>query len=126
DALLEERAAAERSDVPRAYDLVAGAVRYKAPVLDRVNERWIAAYSQRLSTLVRQELDVSLDGVKVVPYAEWQAALPMPSSVDVYEIEPWAKSAIVALEGELLFLLVDACYGGSGRPSRAARMELTP
>ena len=127
DALLaEERAAgAARPDVPRPYNLVAGA-RHRVPVLDRIHERWIGAFGQRLGALVRQDLEIALGGVELMPYADWQAALPAPSSVDVYTIAPWAKSAIVALEGELLFVLVDACYGGSGRPARSARTELTP
>src|SRR5690606_14591804 len=67
-----------------------------------------------------------LGGIELMPYADWQASLPTPSGVDVYTIEPWAKSGIIAFDGGLLFVLVDACYGGSGRPSRAARSELTP
>jgi len=127
DALLAERVASQRPDVPRPYNLVAGAsARYRAPVLDSIHERWIGVFGQRLGALVRQELELTLAGVKLMPYADWQAALPAPSSVDVYTIAPWAKSAIVALEGELLFVLVDASYGGSGRPARSARTELTP
>jgi len=129
DALLAEGHAAGniRPDVPRPYSLAAGAAaRHRAPVLDRIHERWIGALGQRLGALVRQDLDITLGGVELMPYADWQAALPAPSSVDVYTIEPWAKSAIVAVEGELLFVLVDACYGGSGRPAPGARSELTP
>jgi len=127
DALLAERAASTRPHVPRPCNLVAGpGARDRTPVLDRVHERWINAFAQRLGALVRQEVDVTLGGIELMPYADWQASLPTPSGVDVYAIEPWAKSGIVAFDGALLFVLVDACYGGSGRPLQAARNDLTP
>src|SRR5690606_19323707 len=108
DALLAERRNGGRPDVPRAYGLVAGNThRARMPVLDRVNERWVGAYRQRLSLLVRQSLDVSVGAMQLVPYAEWQAALPPTSCVDVYALEPWGRSALIALDGGLLFMLVD-------------------
>src|SRR5690606_12201890 len=79
DALLAERAAGGRPDVPRPYNLVAGAAaRYRAPVLDGIHERWIGVLAQRLGALARQELELTLGDVKLMPYADWQAALPVP------------------------------------------------
>lgn len=127
DALLAQRAAIGRMDVPRPCDLFGGASsRQRAPVLDRVHERWTAAFRQRLAALVRHDIDVKPSGVDLIPYADWQASVPMPSSVDIFAVEPWGKNAIVAFEGQLLFVLVDACYGGPVRPLRGARTDLTP
>jgi flagellar motor switch protein FliM len=40
-------------------------------------------------------------------------------------IGPWRRNALVSVDGTLLFVLVDAYYGGGGRKAAKARTELT-
>jgi flagellar motor switch protein FliM len=53
--------------------------------------------------------------------------MPTPTSFNLYTAKPWPRSALVAIEGRLLFVLVDSYYGGAGRQAgSAARETLTP
>jgi flagellar motor switch protein FliM len=115
--------------VPQSYDLVARdrIVRGRMPTLDRLNERWVTEFQRKLGDLIRQSLEVTLQEVQLAPYGNWLASLPVPTSFNLFTVKPWPRNALVAVDGKLLFALVNSYYGGGGRvASAAARDTLTP
>jgi len=58
--------------------------------------------------------------------------VPVPTSLNLCTVKPWPRNALVAVEGKLLFVLVDKYYGGgaakpAAKPAApAARETLTP
>ncbi len=130
-ALLEKDKGADAgapAGQPQPYDLVARdkIVRGRMPVLDRLNERWIAEFQRKLNELIRKPLDVALQQVQLASYGDWLATLPVPTSFNLYTVKPWPRNALVAVEGKLLFVLVDSYYGGGGNTTPTARESLTP
>jgi flagellar motor switch protein FliM len=133
DALLEKDGAggadarpAKGSVLP--YDLVARdkIVRGRMPALDTVNERWVGEFQRRLSELMRRPVETTVAEVQLVSYGEWLATAPELSSLNLYAVKPWQRNALVAVDGKLLFALVDAYYGGRGPlKAIASRAELT-
>ena len=133
EALLDKTKDAEASGTPRPYDLVARdkIVRGRMPVLDRLNERWVSEFQRKLTDLIRQPVELSLQQVQLVPYGDWLAGQPMPTSLNLCTVKPWPRSALVAVEGKLLFALVEKYYGGgAAKPTKpaapTARETLTP
>ena len=128
DALLVKNAAAAPAGVPQVYDLVARdrIVRGRMPVLDRLNERWVADFERKLRELIRQPLEVTLQEVQLAPYGNWLAAQPVPTSFNLYTVKPWPRNALVAVDGKLVFALVNAYYGGTRATPNATREQLTP
>jgi flagellar motor switch protein FliM len=136
DALLDSVGSSGGSAAPdlpkgvaRPYDLVAREkiVRSRMPVLDRINERWVGEFQRNLSDLVRRPVDVSAAEVQLCSYGEWQARMPTPSSLNLYLTKPWGRNALVAVDGNLLFVLVEAYYGGGGQlRDGLVRERLTP
>jgi flagellar motor switch protein FliM len=135
DALLDKKDAAVPAGTPQPYDLVARdkIVRGRMPVLDRLNERWVTDFQRKLTDLIRQPVEVSLQQVQLAPYGDWLAGQPMPTSLNLCTVKPWPRSALVAVEGKLLFALVEKYYGGgAAKPAGAkqaaptARETLTP
>ena len=134
DALLDKNKDAAASGTPQPYDLVARdkIVRGRMPVLDRLNERWVTEFQRKLTELIRQPVEVSLQQVQLAPYGDWLAAQPMPTSLNLCTVKPWPRSALVAVEGKLLFALVEKYYGGGAAKPAAkpaapvARETLTP
>jgi flagellar motor switch protein FliM len=134
DALLDKNKDAAPSGTPQPYDLVARdkIVRGRMPVLDRLNERWVTEFQRKLTELIRQPVEVSLQQVQLAPYGDWLAGQPMPTSLNLCTVKPWPRSALVAVEGKLLFSLVEKYYGGgaakpAAKPAApAARETLTP
>ncbi len=132
DALLDKNKSAAPSGTPQPYDLVARdkIVRGRMPVLDRLNERWVTEFQRKLTDLIRQPVEVSLQQVQLAPYGDWLAGQPMPTSLNLCTVKPWPRSALVAVEGKLLFSLVEKYYGGGAANLKAAaptaRETLTP
>jgi flagellar motor switch protein FliM len=129
DALLVKAAGADAPPgTPQPYDLVARdrIVRGRMPVLDRLNERWVSDFERKLGELIRQPLEVTLQEVQLAPYGNWLAALPVPTSFNLYTVKPWPRNALVAVDGKLLFALVNSYYGGTRATPKAARETLTP
>ena len=127
DALLVKTESAP-SSAPQPYDLVARdrIVRGRMPVLDRLNERWVSEFERKLGELIRQPAEVSLQEVQLAPFGNWLAALPVPTSFNLYTVRPWPRNALVAVDGKLLFTLVNNYYGGSRPTANTARETLTP
>ncbi len=136
DALLEP---GESGDVPagegrvsgvvESYDLVAPdkIMRGRMPALDRINERWVGEFQQALEELVRRPVEVSARDVQVTAYGEWLSSFESPASLNLLNVAPWGGNAMVAVGGQLLFVLVDSYYGGAGQAADAPpRPELTP
>ncbi len=135
DALLEK---VERGGVAKAkprgvgaepYDLVSPdkIVRGRMPALDRINERWVGEFQRKVVELVRRPIQMSIQQVELGSYGDWQAGIPALSSLNLFMVKPWRRSALVAIDGNLLFVLVDAYYGGSGQNvERPGREELSP
>src|SRR5690606_30528437 len=122
DALLVGGKTADTpAGVPQPYDLVARdkIVRGRMPVLDRLNERWVTEFERKLGELIRQPLEVTLQEVQLSPYGNWLAAQAVPTSFNLYTVKPWPRNALVAVDGKLLFALVNAYYGGT-RMTQAA------
>jgi flagellar motor switch protein FliM len=129
DALLEKsNGAAAPSSTPQPYDLVARdrIVRGRMPVLDRLNERWVTEFERKLGEQIRQPLEVTLQEVQLAPYGNWLAAQPVPTSFNLYTVKPWPRNALVAVDGKLLFALVNSYYGGTRNTPSTARESLTP
>jgi flagellar motor switch protein FliM len=130
EALLDKgKPAIAGSSIPEAFDLVARdrIVRGRMPVLDRLNERWVTDFQRRLGELIRYDVEVALQQVTLAPYGDWLATLPVPTSLNVCTCKPWLRNALVAVEGKLLFALVDKYYGGDGKSGAIAQREtLTP
>jgi flagellar motor switch protein FliM len=130
EALLQrEKSAFVPSAVPEPYDLVARdkIVRRRMPVLDRLNERWVTEFQRKLGDLIRQPVEVALQPVALTPYGDWLASVPVPTSLNLCSVKPWPRNALVAVEGRLLFVLVDKYYGGGGKTAATAvRETLTP
>jgi len=129
DALLVKgRTSGAPPGTPQPYDLVARdrIVRGRMPVLDRLNERWVTDFERKLGELIRQPLEVTLQEVQLAPYGNWLAAQPVPTSFNLYTVKPWPRNALVAVDGKLLFALVNSYYGGTRVTPNAARESLTP
>ena len=135
DALLEKEPgdAADGNDtgsgVVRSYDLVAPdkIVRSRMPALDRINERWVGEYQQRVSEIVRRPIEVAANDVQITAFGEWLSRFESPSSLNILGVKPWGGSAMVAVGGKLLFLLVDSYYGGTGQVADLPeKLALTP
>jgi flagellar motor switch protein FliM len=92
-------------------------IRGRMPLLDLVNGSFCRLFRTSLSSALRKTVDVSSKGVQMLKFGEFIKTLPVPSSLHVFKMDPLRGHAILVLESNLIFTLVDVFFGGSGKTS---------
>jgi flagellar motor switch protein FliM len=106
----------EKSEEITAYDfsVPAGPLHLRMPALGIINERLVAFLRTSLPILSRNVVDVSLTSTESVKFNEFCLSLPVPSSLNIFSLEPLRGHSLVVLEGTLVFSFVDSLFGGKG------------
>src|ERR1044071_7693986 len=73
-------------------------------------------FSRRLQSMFASQLgksvDVSYDGMEVVPYGTLIQSLPLPASIHIVRLEPLRGMEIMVVEARLAFAMVELFFGG--------------
>jgi flagellar motor switch protein FliM len=106
----------EKSTTIEVYDfsMPAGPVHLRLPALRIINERLVGLLRTNLQVASRSVIDVNLVSTETVKFSEFYLSLPMPSSLNIFSIEPLRGFSLVMLEGPLVFSFVDSLFGGTG------------
>ena len=111
-----ETAATEPSQAAAAYDFSrpAGPIHLTLPTLGIINERFVGLLRTSLPNASRSVVDVNLASTESVKFSEFCRSLPLPSSLNVFKMEPLRGFSLLVLEGPLVFSFVDSSFGGKG------------
>lgn len=90
-------------------------VRGRLPTLDTINERFSKLLRSDLFKFLRRHVEVTVGAVNFTKYGEFIGNLVMPTSINLIHIKPLQGTALVVLDPNLVFLLVDNLFGGDGR-----------
>lgn len=99
----------------RPYDLTSQEriVRGRMPGLEMANERFTRFFRNSVSTFIMKFTDISVRGMNVVKFGEFMKTLPIPSSINVFKMEPLKGYALLVLEAPLVFAFVELFFGGA-------------
>lgn len=99
----------------------------KLPMLAVINDRIATSLAPALSILLHQPVDVVIEEFSVSKFHEYTRSLPSSVSISRIKLHPLPASSIVALEGSLVFTIVDCFFGGGGQdPQKNLRRHFTP
>ena len=137
DALLKgvtgetEETAAESQDQGgvKPYDLgrQERIVRGRMPTLELINERFARYLRIGLFNYMQRNTEISLGPVRVQKYSEFIRNLVVPTNLNLVQIKPLRGTALVVLDPNLVFLVVDNMFGSDGRfHSRVEGRDFTP
>lgn len=90
-------------------------VREKMPTLEVINEQFSKLLRNDLSYALRKSADVFSKGIQMKKFGDFIKTLPVPSSLNVFKMEPLKGYAILAIEAKLVFTLLDLFFGGKGK-----------
>ncbi len=96
-------------------------VRARMPTFDVINERLSREIRASMSTLLRTNVDVSVNPLDTLKFSEFVRSLPVPTSLHVFRMEPLRGHGLVILDSQLVYNLIDSFFGGAGLG--AARVE---
>ncbi|KEY91526.1 flagellar motor switch protein [Candidatus Photodesmus blepharus] len=102
-------------------------VRGRMPTLELINERFTRHLRISLFNMLRKTAEVSINGVQMVKFGEYQNTLYVPTSLNMVRFRPLKGTALVTMEARLVFILVENFFGGDGRfHARIEGREFTP
>jgi len=109
-----ETAVPERDEEVLVYDFRRqdGHANLRMPTLDMINERFVGALRTDLSAATRSVVDVNISSTESVKFGEFCRSLPLPTSLNIFKIEPLIGFSLLVLEGPLVFSFVDTFFGG--------------
>jgi flagellar motor switch protein FliM len=125
DSLLEgisEGAVQTEADVAdsdgeiKTYDfsMPAGPVHLRLPAMGIINERFVGFLRTRLPMVSRSVIDVNLSSTESVKFGEFCLSIPLPSSLNIFKMEPLRGYSLLVVEGPLVFSFVESFFGGRG------------
>ncbi len=117
DEIVEETAAEQNTASARPYNLASQEriVRGRMPTLESINDRFIRFLRIGMFNLIRRTPEVTAGPVRVLKYGEFMRNLPMPSNLNMVQVKPLRGTALIIIDPELVFLVVDNLFGGDGR-----------
>ncbi|MCP3927309.1 MAG: flagellar motor switch protein FliM [Desulfobacterales bacterium] len=96
-------------------------IRGRMPTFEVINERFAREIRTSLSKMLHTTVDISAESLDTIKFAEFGRSLPVPTSLHVFRMEPLRGHALLVLESQLVFNLIDQFFGGKG--SSKARIE---
>lgn len=101
-------------------------VRGRMPTLEMINERLARKLRLSLFSMLRRSPDIIVEGISTPKYSEYMPTLSVPTSLNLIKFQPLAGSGMMIFEARLVFTLIDAFFGGTGRYAKIEGRDFTP
>jgi flagellar motor switch protein FliM len=85
------------------------------PRLERINESFVRLLRANLSKFLRQNVSMSTPEVQRRRYSDFIQGVGPSTHLTVVRFKPLRSLALIALDPDLVFLIVDTMFGGAGR-----------
>ena len=111
-----ESSQVDRGDVTN-YDFTSQEriIRGRMPTMEVINEHFARAFRISLSMILRRTVDIQTNFVQMLKFGEFLRSLPLPSSFNIYKMEPLRAQSLLVVDSKLVFALVECFLGGSAR-----------
>ncbi|MGX9364587.1 flagellar motor switch protein FliM [Desulfoplanes sp. PS50] len=124
---VEDDISADEGDIV-AFDLANQdrIIRGRMPVLEIINDRFSRLSSNSLANSVRKRVDVNPVSFDMSKFGDFMRSLPVPTSINIFKIEPLRGNAILIVDTRLVFALVENFFGGAGSQPKVEGRDFTP
>jgi len=101
----------------RGYDIASQEkiVRGRMPNLEIINERFARNIRIGLFNLIHKSPEISIGGIKVQKYSAFLREIVVPTNFNIMAVRPLRGSGLIVCDPSLVFAVVDALFGGSGK-----------
>ncbi|KUJ75458.1 flagellar motor switch protein FliM [Thiomicrospira sp. XS5] len=102
-------------------------VRGRLPALDIINERFARGFQRHFNEMIMSSVEVTAGEVKIIKMIDYLRNLFVPTSLNIYRINPLNGVSLFTLDSKLIFTAVDMYFGGTGLlPFKIEGREYTP
>ena len=101
----------------RLYDLTSQSLmlRDQFDALDEVYDKFVNLLNVAIGSLLQRAIEVKMVSKEIVKFGEFLQAFANPTGFSIYTMEPLIGSALLAVEPNLGFALIDCMFGGLGK-----------
>ena len=100
-------------------------IRGRMPVLEIVNDRFARLATNALSNAVRKRVELNPISIDMTKFGDFMRSLPVPTSINIFKMEPLRGNAIIVVDARLVFALVENFFGGAGSQPKIEGREFT-
>jgi len=90
-------------------------VRARMPTFEMVNERFARQLRVALFNFLRRNADVTISTPRVQKFSDFVRNLVVPTNLNLVQIKPLRGSSLFIFDPNLVFLVVDSLFGGTGQ-----------
>jgi len=100
------------------YDLTTQSImlRDQFYALEEVYDKFSNLFHESLSSSLYKSIEVEFVSTEMVKFSDFIQGFSNPTSFHIFNMEPFIGSALLAIEPNLVFSLIDCMFGGDGKP----------
>ncbi len=123
----EEEAASDTTGIV-SFDLANQdrIIRGRMPVLEIINDRFSRLCTSALANTMRKRVDVNPISIDMSKFGDFMRSLPVPTSINIFKIDPLRGNALLVVDTRLVFSLVENFFGGAGSQPKIEGRDFTP
>ena len=100
-------------------------IRGRMPVLEIINDRFARLCTNALTNAVRKRVELNPISIDMTKFGEFVRSLPVPTSINIFKMEPLRGNALIVVDARLVFSLVENIFGGIGSQPKIEGREFT-
>jgi flagellar motor switch protein FliM len=102
-------------DGVRSYDFTSQEriIRGRMPGLEMANESFARLFRTSISNLIMKFVDISIQNVEIIKFGDFIKTIPVPSSINIFKMEPLKGYSLLVMEAPLVFAFVEFFFGGT-------------
>ncbi len=100
-------------------------VRGRMPVLEIVNDRFARLCTNALTNAIRKRVELNPISIDMTKFGDFLRSLPVPTSINIFKMDPLRGNAIIIVDSRLVFALVENVFGGQGAQPKIEGREFT-
>jgi flagellar motor switch protein FliM len=116
---------ADRNDEPKVetYDLTSRGImlRDQFYALEEVYDKFGNLMQISFSNSLQKSIETELVSAEMIKFGEFRQAFSNPTGFSIFSMDPLIGSALMVLEPNLAFSLIDCMFGGDGKPPDKVR-----
>ena len=97
----------------------------RLPMLEIVFDRLVRLMTTSLRNFTSDNVEVSLDRITSVRFADYMNSIPLPAVISVFKAEEWDNFGLATVDSSLIYSIIDVLLGGR-RGTSALRIEGRP
>ena len=89
--------------------------------LEEVYDKFTRLVQEGLSSALQRSIFIEFVSTEMVKYQEFISAFSNPTSFNMFSMAPLVGKALLCIEPNLVFSLIDSMFGGDGKPTTRVR-----